>query len=125
MRRFPHWLWRSSRAFARSRRSAPGSIGTQGSLMGRERCRQLLPLVHEPGDPLLRAAALGRDGARARAVGIERGITERHAELPEPPLERVDLLLYLLEGRLRRSEEHTSELQSPCNLVCRLLLEKK
>src|SRR5256885_5741411 len=28
------------------------------------------------------------------------------------------------EGRWR-SEEHTSELQSPCNLVCRLLLEKK
>src|SRR2546426_5358752 len=28
----------------------------------------------------------------------------------------------VLEGR---SEEHTSELQSPCNLVCRLLLEKK
>src|SRR2546426_7476775 len=34
-----------------------------------------------------------------------------------------------LDSRLRsadpRSEEHTSELQSPCNLVCRLLLEKK
>src|SRR2546426_7250060 len=31
-------------------------------------------------------------------------------------------------GRMKqiyRSEEHTSELQSPCNLVCRLLLEKK
>src|SRR5256885_11038700 len=28
-------------------------------------------------------------------------------------------------GRRQRSEEHTSELQSPCNLVCRLLLEKK
>src|SRR6202030_4628466 len=28
-------------------------------------------------------------------------------------------------GSERRSEEHTSELQSPCNLVCRLLLEKK
>src|SRR2546426_6464193 len=28
-------------------------------------------------------------------------------------------------GPVRRSEEHTSELQSPCNLVCRLLLEKK
>src|SRR5256885_9314510 len=27
--------------------------------------------------------------------------------------------------RAMRSEEHTSELQSPCNLVCRLLLEKK
>src|SRR5256885_12900529 len=35
----------------------------------------------------------------------------------------------LWSGRPRhlaaRSEEHTSELQSPCNLVCRLLLEKK
>src|SRR5256885_8269041 len=29
------------------------------------------------------------------------------------------------ERRVKRSEEHTSELQSPCNLVCRLLLEKK
>src|SRR3989454_2493123 len=28
-------------------------------------------------------------------------------------------------GPVSRSEEHTSELQSPCNLVCRLLLEKK
>src|SRR5256885_11912824 len=28
-------------------------------------------------------------------------------------------------GCAARSEEHTSELQSPCNLVCRLLLEKK
>src|SRR3989454_7120843 len=31
----------------------------------------------------------------------------------------------LLGTRAARSEEHTSELQSPCNLVCRLLLEKK
>src|SRR5256885_4020204 len=32
----------------------------------------------------------------------------------------------LLEAQQKfRSEEHTSELQSPCNLVCRLLLEKK
>src|SRR5256885_12575337 len=31
----------------------------------------------------------------------------------------------LTVGVARRSEEHTSELQSPCNLVCRLLLEKK
>src|SRR2546426_6738290 len=30
-----------------------------------------------------------------------------------------------LERQRPRSEEHTSELQSPCNLVCRLLLEKK
>src|SRR5256885_12428434 len=31
----------------------------------------------------------------------------------------------LLTAILSRSEEHTSELQSPCNLVCRLMLEKK
>src|SRR2546426_3791409 len=30
-----------------------------------------------------------------------------------------------LRAHVSRSEEHTSELQSPCNLVCRLLLEKK
>src|SRR5256885_12398920 len=31
----------------------------------------------------------------------------------------------LMRENYFRSEEHTSELQSPCNLVCRLLLEKK
>src|SRR5256885_11724019 len=40
---------------------------------------------------------------------------------------RSRLAHQLRVGRSRavRSEEHTSELQSPCNLVCRLLLEKK
>src|SRR5256885_13153329 len=37
----------------------------------------------------------------------------------------VALLHGLDAARPGRSEEHTSELQSPCNLVCRLLLEKK
>src|SRR5256885_3220652 len=36
---------------------------------------------------------------------------------------RISRLAY--HGVPGRSEEHTSELQSPCNLVCRLLLEKK
>src|SRR2546426_6809510 len=37
-----------------------------------------------------------------------------------------DASIFTLVGHLiGRSEEHTSELQSPCNLVCRLLLEKK
>src|SRR5205807_7705889 len=41
------------------------------------------------------------------------------------------LAKFILRAKVRvadesaRSEEHTSELQSPCNLVCRLLLEKK
>src|SRR5574337_1300917 len=45
-------------------------------------------------------------------------------------MQRVDslektLMLGGIGGRRKRSEEHTSELQSPLNLVCRLLLEKK
>src|SRR5256885_15211298 len=43
-------------------------------------------------------------------ITIERGAQEEQRR-------RVTILI--------RSEEHTSELQSPCNLVCRLLLEKK
>src|SRR2546426_9120485 len=39
---------------------------------------------------------------------------------------RPDRRVHVGEARVdARSEEHTSELQSPCNLVCRLLLEKK
>src|SRR5256885_2695284 len=37
----------------------------------------------------------------------------------------VEPALHPALGVQHRSEEHTSELQSPCNLVCRLLLEKK
>src|SRR5256885_8256925 len=37
----------------------------------------------------------------------------------------VPARIALCRSAMRRSEEHTSELQSPCNLVCRLLLEKK
>src|SRR5688500_14896810 len=39
--------------------------------------------------------------------------------------DRADHRPMQLSGGQQRSEEHTSELQSPCNLVCRLLLEKK
>src|SRR2546430_6401634 len=59
----------------------------------------------------------------------------RHDQAEEPSQRRVrrqhdpgDLLRDRLEGMARRnhrSEEHTSELQSQSNLVCRLLLEKK
>src|SRR5256885_7823953 len=41
------------------------------------------------------------------------------------PPRRLRFGLYALYPEYGRSEEHTSELQSPCNLVCRLLLEKK
>src|SRR5256885_8346435 len=41
--------------------------------------------------------------------------------LDSPGISPVMLTIFFVP----RSEEHTSELQSPCNLVCRLLLEKK
>src|SRR5256885_12278032 len=40
-------------------------------------------------------------------------------------LDQLEAILCTHADLLGRSEEHTSELQSPCNLVCRLLLEKK
>src|SRR5256885_3590505 len=40
-------------------------------------------------------------------------------------VQRTRDLGYRVSQDALRSEEHTSELQSPCNLVCRLLLEKK
>src|SRR3989454_8107571 len=67
------------------------------------------------------AHAGGPAGARGRAVRalpraarpVLRRLRARPATGRYPP------------SRAARSEEHTSELQSPCNLVCRLLLEKK
>src|SRR5205807_6460277 len=64
-----------------------------------------------------------REGApgieRARARGIETRV------IPSKGLEREAYDRQVVVGLAFRSEEHTSELQSPCNLVCRLLLEKK
>src|SRR5256885_3178799 len=50
-------------------------------------------------------------------VTLDMSLQEAALDLGCPPL-RTFLTV-------TRSEEHTSELQSPCNLVCRLLLEKK
>src|SRR5688500_19365914 len=58
--------------------------------------------------------------------------TRRSSDLPQAPhlamlLQRADAPATTSAGRLFDAEigRHTSELQSPCNLVCRLLLEKK
>src|SRR2546427_9203011 len=51
-------------------------------------------------------------------------VARLEAHFRTPAIQR-DLDLQRLERRRSRSEEHTSELQSQSNLVCRLLLEKK
>src|SRR5256885_11228167 len=61
----------------------------------------------------------GRGGQRRHRHG------RQGARDPDQPRRQPRLAHRLLRHRPARSEEHTSELQSPCNLVCRLLLDKK
>src|SRR2546426_4449425 len=86
--------------------------------------------------------------ARPRTAPLKGSLEQRLAQLIDaPPFNRATWGIYVVDDRGRvlyqrnadrfsvpasntklvvtRSEEHTSELQSPCNLVCRLLLEKK
>src|SRR2546426_5432486 len=51
--------------------------------------------------------------------------SNRVANVYGPLNELLPALKFPFPSLSLRSEEHTSELQSPCNLVCRLLLEKK
>src|SRR5688500_19522537 len=60
-----------------------------------------------PRSPWLTYSAQGADGPRTQTIGVR--VTDARGNTATDT----------------RSEEHTSELQSPCNLVCRLLLEKK
>src|SRR2546426_8526883 len=53
------------------------------------------------------------------------GDVERREVAVDPPVLQLARSIPTTAALARRSEEHTSELQSPCNLVCRLLLEKK
>src|SRR2546426_5098472 len=59
----------------------------------------------------------------AGGVGSDVGLDEGLVDAPASPHQRAPDGSPAALGD--RSEEHTSELQSPCNLVCRLLLEKK
>src|SRR3989454_1386885 len=89
-----------------------------------------------PRSTLFPYTTLFRSGAvaahrEAREVGALRvavellgsGFERFHRHVVHGRLGPPDFLAALRQDH--RSEEHTSELQSPCNLVCRLLLEKK
>src|SRR5699024_11992894 len=77
----------------------------RGKLLARQRIDVLL----DPGSPFLELSPLAAEemyGGKAPGAGVVTGIGR-------------------VSGRECRSEEHTSELQSRFDLVCRLLLEKK
>src|ERR1022692_2380816 len=88
-------------------RNSPPAILLRESfrLGGKVRNRTLSNLSHWPPAQL--------DALRS----VLKGATSIGAPLPQA--------FDIVRSRPHRSEEHTSELQSPCNLVCRLLLEKK
>src|SRR5256885_11822017 len=81
-----------------------------------------------PYTTLFRSQA-GRAGEEegGRVDGQSAGGAERGPGAEQPPdaAGRAGHRAAEESVRYQRSEEHTSELQSPCNLVCRLLLEKK
>src|SRR5256885_10674838 len=94
-----------------------------------------------PRSTLFPYTTLFRSGRRALRQTLHVAAGREHEDLVlvevdfqelEKFLGRVRVLLQLeqlaepreVAVQLVRSEEHTSELQSPCNLVCRLLLEK-
>src|SRR2546430_2023216 len=97
-------------------------------------------LVHAaPGDPVERllgpTATAGQLAAQRRALGLDRSLPAQYA-IWVGRFARGDWGRSIATGRPvrallgdavppTRSEEHTSELQSQSNLVCRLLLEKK
>src|SRR2546426_8648336 len=103
-------------------RAGDGLLDRKPALDGLAHVAQREP---EPQPPLGRARV---EHARRRGDSEAGGEIDRVLRAPE----RVVVpRLRPIAGRepcgqlRRRSEEHTSELQSPCNLVCRLLLEKK
>src|SRR5256885_6513523 len=72
-----------------------------------------------PRSTLFPYTTLFRSQLRFLEVRGDPNVLQRHHH------EKSLALLHDLSRQNVRSEEHTSELQSPCNLVCRLLLEKK
>src|SRR5256885_9476468 len=93
---------------------------------------QELKLPRQEFDDLV--AALHRAGQQIEleigdakpGLGRTLGATaEQRLDARQQFAERKGLDEIIVAAGAQRSEEHTSELQSPCNLVCRLLLEKK
>src|SRR2546426_9323419 len=62
---------------------------------------------------------------RSPAIGLATHLRRQTQNVADDAVVLEAVIGRAVSALKRRSEEHTSELQSPCNLVCRLLLEKK
>src|SRR3989454_4574703 len=87
---------------------------------------ELVARMTKYNDSLTKAGVLlGLDGLRPPATGARVRFAGGKPKVTDGPFTEAKEVLggyWIIQVR---SEEHTSELQSPCNLVCRLLLEKK
>src|SRR2546426_2566455 len=123
--------WRSdAQELLVSQLSSPEHVAIIMDGNGRWARQRLLPRVmgHKAGIEAIRRVAEAADRRGTRVLTLYAFSTENWSR----PRDEVDALMSLFSETIRRhveelarSEEHTSELQSPCNLVCRLLLEKK
>src|SRR5256885_8882869 len=123
---------------------APPDPSVEAALAAMRVATERIDLSHHTGEhPRMGATDVVpfvpvRDATMDDCVALARRLAERAAaelQVPiylyakaatRPERERLpDIRKGEFEGLRERSEEHTSELQSPCNLVCRLLLEKK
>src|SRR2546426_9009276 len=82
-------------------------------------CGKFLPFTDAARPPAQKKHPSGE--FQAQLAEVARPAAAQHLDA----LFDLERIASLSAERLVRSEEHTSELQSPCNLVCRLLLEKK
>src|SRR5260221_2496210 len=109
-----HWSWPSAFALANRRRFSHDFT---------MQSHELLREVFQKGSAKQAASELG----------LSLSMIYKWAEPPDPssgsgaanPLDRIEALQRCTGEGVGRSEEHTSELQSHSDLVCRLLLEKK
>src|SRR5688500_19494796 len=90
--------------------------------------------VHRPAGPYLRGEVPMIRFVRLAILGVPLlvgSVATAHAQATAKVWENYDfvpgnkVIFFTDFSEDKGSEEHTSELQSPCNLVCRLLLEKK
>src|SRR6266446_7471007 len=120
--------------FATARSTAASSCRLRATAPASVLCAKAgRPSLRATGNPISAAAAAASLGATKRPGGNLRPCSAKRCMHSHSSRRRASAGSGARSGNANsaavlcrpRSEEHTSELQSPCNLVCRLLLEKQ